>query len=77
MIVGYNTHMKQSTYVKITGLAENQKRQYASEAALAGLSLSAYLLRLIEKARKKQVCGCLRTARKASQEPESRQLRGG
>ncbi len=53
MIVGYNTHMKQGTYVKITGLAENQKRQYASEAALAGLSLSAYLLRLIEQARKK------------------------
>ena len=45
--------MKQGTYVKITGLAPAQKRQYGSEAALAGLSLSAYLLRLIEEARKK------------------------
>lgn len=46
--------MKQSTYVKITGLAEAQKRQYASEAALAGLSLSAYLLRYVEAGRHEQ-----------------------
>lgn len=50
--MGNNTHMKQSTYVKITGLEEKQKRKYAVEAAQAGLSLSAYLLRLIEEARK-------------------------
>jgi hypothetical protein len=44
--------MKQNTYAKITGLDPAQLRQYKSEAALAGLSLSAYLLRLIERARK-------------------------
>ena len=49
--VGNNTHMKQNTYAKITGLDPAQLRKYKSEAALAGLSLSAYLLRLIEQAR--------------------------
>ncbi len=42
-----------SEEVRIRNLAPEQHRQYKAEAAASGLSLSAYLIRLIEQARKK------------------------
>lgn len=66
MEVGIMAHMKQSTYIKITGLSLTEKIILATRAAQANQSLSAYCTECIRLGKQVHDIRNMRAERKAA-----------